>query len=115
MAFHEIDAVVHKLPVDRAPHFFCVGFDHPQRLAAFGLDDLRPLVERDVERLGLVALTNHSESVPGVCRRDTVELVEAFVLRLAIGLGAKMPFAEDRGGVARVTQHLGHGDFARRE
>ena len=65
--------------------------------------------------LGLAALTNHSERVPGVCRRDAVELVEALVLRLAVGLGAKVPFAEDRGGVAGVAQHLGHGDFLRRQ
>ena len=115
LALHEIDAVVHQLPVDLAPHLFGVGLYHLQRLAAFGLDDLRPLVERDVEGLGLMALADHAEGVPGVRRRDAVEFVEALVLRLAIGLGAEMPFAEDRGGVAGVVQHLGHGDFVRRQ
>ena len=91
MAPNEIDAAVHKFPVDFAPHFFGIGFDNLQRLAPFGLDDLRSFVERDIEGLGLVALTNHTERVPSVRRRNAVKFVEALVLRLAIDLSAKMP------------------------
>ena len=57
-------------------------------------------------------MPNTSQSVSGW---DAVEFVEALILRLAIGLGAKVPFAEDRRGVAGVMEHLGHGDLVRRQ
>ena len=115
LALHEIDAAIHQFPVDFAPHLRRVGLDRLERLASLGLDDLRPLVERDVERLGLAALADHPERIPGVAGRDAVEFVETLVLRLAVGLRTEMPLAEDCGGIAGIVQHLRHGDFLRRK
>jgi arylsulfatase A-like enzyme len=86
------------------------------RLAAEGLRLTQFLVEPAcTPSRGLPALGNHQEGVPGVCRRDAVELVKALGLRLAVGVRAEMPFAKNRRSVASVAQHLGHGDFRRRQ
>src|ERR1051326_120272 len=60
-------------------------------------------------------LRNEQKGVPGITWWDPVELVEALVLRLAVGLRAEMPLAEDRRGIAGGAQHFGHGDFLRRQ
>src|SRR3954463_16385061 len=79
---HEVYAVVHQLPVDVPPHLFGIWLYRPQRLAPPGLDNVRSFVQREVKGLGLAALTNDAEDVPGVARRDAVELIETFVLWL---------------------------------
>ena len=115
LTLHEIDAPIHQLPVDLAPHLGRVRFHCLKRLAPIGLDDLGSLVQGNLKRLGLPALGNHQERVPGIARRDTVELVEALILRQAVGLVAEVPLTEHRGGITSVTQHLGHRDLHRRE
>jgi hypothetical protein len=42
----------------------------------FGLDDLRPLVERDLQRFRLMGLTDHQECVPGIAGWEAVELID---------------------------------------
>ena len=39
------------------------------------------------------------------------KLVETLALQLTVGCAPKMPFTEQRRGIAGVVQHLGHGDF----
>src|SRR3954462_2878494 len=93
---HEVYAVVHQLPVDVPPHLFGIRLYATQRLAPLRLDNVRSFFQREVKGLGLAALTNDCGNVPGGARPDAVELIETFVLWLAVGLRSKMPFAEDR-------------------
>ena len=88
LARHEVDAVIHQFPVDLAPHLFGVRLYDFERLAPPGFDDLRPVADRNVERLCLMALTDHPECIRcGMCVKACPTGAVSF--RCGLSRGAK--------------------------